>query len=121
MTQEQLNIVLEDHKLWLETNGEKGQRANLTNANLTRANLTRADLRYANLTNAGIPNFQLSKHRIIVSTKNQIQIGCKIHSPEFWLKNYKEIGKNEGYSEVEIEAYGVLIQYIINYVIPNML
>ena len=71
MEASKLNLILEQHKLWLETNGMQGQYANLTGAdlryvnlyyanltgaNLTGANLTGADLRYANLTNTILPD-----------------------------------------------------------------
>ena len=39
-----LNKTLERHKLWIETNGVQGQRANLQGADLTGANLQGADL-----------------------------------------------------------------------------
>lgn len=52
MTPEQLNNVLEQHKLWLGTNGAKGQRADLTSAYLVDADLTGANLTSAILTSA---------------------------------------------------------------------
>ena len=44
MDQQELNKILEQHKVWLETYGADGARANLD-----RANLQGADLRGANL------------------------------------------------------------------------
>lgn len=35
MTHQELKSVLEDHKLWLESKGEKGKRADLISAVLT--------------------------------------------------------------------------------------
>ena len=49
MTQEELNEILKQHKLWFDTKGEEGKRANLKGANLEYVNLTGADLRYAYL------------------------------------------------------------------------
>ena len=54
MEQAKLNKILENHKLWLKTNGEEGERANLSSADLSSAdlryaNLSSADLRYADL------------------------------------------------------------------------
>ena len=58
ITQEELEVLLRKHKLWLE-NKEGGERADLTGANLkwadlTGANLTRANLTWANLTGANL-------------------------------------------------------------------
>ena len=46
--------VLQEHKLWLETNGENGVRANLRGANLEDANLRGANLEDANLEGANL-------------------------------------------------------------------
>ena len=54
MEQEKLDKILEQHKLWLESDGEKGERANLIRANLTDANLIRANLTGANLRGADL-------------------------------------------------------------------
>ena len=58
MTQEELNVILDKHKKWL--NGEAGGKgadlceANLRGANLRGANLCGANLRYANLHGANL-------------------------------------------------------------------
>ena len=54
-----ISQIIEQHALWLDTNGKEGSRANLTRANLygvnlKRANLTRANLYGANLTRADL-------------------------------------------------------------------
>ena len=54
MKQEELNKILAEHKLWLETGGEEGKRANLRGANLEGANLITANLIDANLTRASL-------------------------------------------------------------------
>ena len=53
MTQEELNIVLEKHKKWLDEK-EGGERANLRGADLGDANLRSADLRLADLSGADL-------------------------------------------------------------------
>ena len=65
MTQEELNKILEDHKLWIKTGGEKGARADFKGANLIRinlagANLAKADLSETNLSwaNLSLANFE---------------------------------------------------------------
>ena len=49
ISQEELNKILKLHELWLDTNGEEGKCADLSNADLRGANLRCSDLRYANL------------------------------------------------------------------------
>ena len=65
MTPAKLEKILTDHKLWLETDGKEGRRADLANANLTGANLhganlTGANLHGANLTQADLRNADLA-------------------------------------------------------------
>ena len=48
--QEELNKVLKLHKLWLNTDGKEGERADLTDVNLAGADLRGIDLRGADLT-----------------------------------------------------------------------
>lgn len=55
MEQAKLNKILDEHKKWLRTNGNEGQRANLRYADLSYANLRSADLRYANLDYSAFP------------------------------------------------------------------
>ena len=47
ISQEELNKILRDHKLWLK--GEGGKRADLSYTNLRCANLSNANLSNANL------------------------------------------------------------------------
>ena len=61
LSEEELNNVLEQHKLWLDTDGDEGARANLSKADLYRANLSEADLRRANLYRANLSNVSLYK------------------------------------------------------------
>jgi len=49
-----INQIIEQHALWLDTAGEEGSRANLEGANLARANLVRANLEGANLACANL-------------------------------------------------------------------
>jgi len=60
----ELNTILDQHRLWIESDRKQGKRANLQgadlqganlqNANLWNANLRGADLRGANLWNANL-------------------------------------------------------------------
>ena len=56
----ELNQVLEQHKIWIESAGKHGQRANLEYANLTGASLKGANLRDANLTRANLARADLA-------------------------------------------------------------
>ena len=53
---EAIKIVLEQHKLWVETCGQQGNQANFRNANLEYANLEGANLKDANLEDANLKN-----------------------------------------------------------------
>ena len=50
----ELKSILDQHRLWVETNRVQGTRANLTGANLKDANLWRANLNSADLTGANL-------------------------------------------------------------------
>ena len=54
MNQKELDKILENHKLWLKTNGEQGKKADLSYANLRSADLRYADLSYADLSSADL-------------------------------------------------------------------
>ena len=65
MNKEKLDKILENHKLWLRTSGEQGERADLRSADLRSAdlrsaNLNYADLRYADLSYADLSYADLS-------------------------------------------------------------
>ena len=65
MTKEELAVVLEKHKLWLD--GIKDgvcadlRRANLTDADLSGADLRRADLRWADLSGADLNGIKVDE------------------------------------------------------------
>jgi len=54
MEASELKEILDQHKLWLSTSGQGGQRANLSGADLYCADLTGADLRDADLRDADL-------------------------------------------------------------------
>lgn len=56
-----INQVIKQHALWLETDGEKGSRASLIGANLTGADLNGANLTRANLTRASLYGANLTR------------------------------------------------------------
>ena len=53
-TKKELKEILDQHSLWLDSDGEKGCRADLTGADLTWANLFEVDLTWAALTGANL-------------------------------------------------------------------
>lgn len=92
--------------------------ANLSEANLVRADLIRADLSEANLSDAKLnilcadfvkgADLQVIsmglRHRM-VRYENTVTIGCLSLTIDYWLENFKTIGRNHNYSEVEIRCY----------------
>jgi len=52
---------------------------------------------------------QGTKHFINICAKGKLKIGCKCFEISFWLKNFREIGEKEGYSESEINEYEMYI------------
>ena len=49
MKQPEMKAILQDHHLWLQSDGKQGKRVNLHGASLVGASLQGADLEYANL------------------------------------------------------------------------
>ena len=56
---------------------------------------------------------QGSKHAITNSAYGKLAIGCEIHTFAEWKKNYKAIGKANGYTPEQIKEYGLHIAYVI--------
>ena len=49
ITQKELNKIAEEHKLWIDTKGDKGKRANLKNIDLSKLCLSNIDFSEARL------------------------------------------------------------------------
>ena len=60
ITKEELETILEQHKLWSDSNGKDGKRANLTGADLSDADLMFANLTFADLSGAILSGADLS-------------------------------------------------------------
>ena len=100
MNQRDLDKILADHKLWLDTEGEQGQRANLKGAYLRGAYLTDADLTWANLIdikNKFIFTFSVGKH-FAYYCDGFIKIGCITKTVSEWLTEYNTVGKGNNYN-----------------------
>lgn len=78
--------------------------AHLGGANLNKVNLTGANLTGANLTDTCIVGFYIKKD-FGYFYNNTVKILCEEHSLDYWLKNYKQIGKMQGYSKDDIYNY----------------
>ena len=60
MKASELKAIIESHKLWLDSDGKKGRKANLSGANLRGANLSEANLTCAYLTSASLSGADLT-------------------------------------------------------------
>ncbi len=60
MNKGDLQNILDQHNLWLSTEGEDGSRANLSGADLSGANLRGADLYGADLNGADLSGANLT-------------------------------------------------------------
>ena len=60
ITKSALKTILEQHKLWLDSNGKEGKIADLSGADLTGADLRCADLRFAILYGANLTSANLT-------------------------------------------------------------
>ena len=112
-----------------DLSGADLSRANLSWANLSGANLSRADLSGAILSEANLSWVNLLDTKLnntivpvsgpIRSFKfdnfianyysNILHVGCLSHPIEYWEENYKQIGKDNNFTDLEIEMYGLFI------------
>lgn len=67
MTQEELNVILDKHKMWL-SGKEGGEKADLRGADLRRADLREADLRGVRLSEAILSEANLSRANLDYSS-----------------------------------------------------
>ena len=72
----ELNQVLEQHKLWIETNGAEGQRANLFDAELYCAYLAGTDLRDVNLIGANLARANLWGANLYAANLTGANLNC---------------------------------------------
>ena len=84
--------------------------ANLSGADPYGANLSRADLKETILEGKAILSFQFEKHTAYFYGSDEIRIGCHALPINEWLENHSKIGKEEGYSDKQIEMYGNFIK-----------
>ncbi|HGJ5874728.1 MAG TPA: pentapeptide repeat-containing protein [Arsenophonus apicola] len=119
MNNDELRKILDEHKVWVDSMGKNGRKANLWGANLIRAdlqgadlqganlweaNLIRADLQGANLQGANLQGANLIRadlpdhtfmimgetYPITITNGEYLRAGCQHHSVEKWRQFSKE-------------------------------
>jgi len=96
-------------------NGADLREADLLGANLRGADLREADLLGANLYGANLPIVHIKgTANLLQYLTENITIGCEFHSLEYWLIMYDVIGRENNYTESQIEEYGNYIKSIKN-------
>ena len=116
MEQSELKEILDQHKLWIETNGAEGKRANLYDANLTGANLTGADLEGANLTGANLTGANLGGADLtganltnaILPDISWIIPGCLVQLNRIKYDFYLE--KEDKWENIIQDSFGFIVQ-----------
>lgn len=121
MDQIKIKNILDIHKLWLDSNKQKGIRANLacanlryanlTDANLTDADLSGADLSGADLTDAKLRGAYLHRANLtnaILPDISWIKAGCLVQlnriKYDFFLR------KESKYENFVQDSFGFIIQ-----------
>ena len=121
MDQIKIKNILDIHKLWLDSNKQKGIRANLACANLRYANLTdadltdaylfRANLTDANLTGANLTGADLDSANLtnaILPDISWIKAGCLVQLNEVKYGFYQS--KESKWENFTQDSFGFIIQ-----------
>lgn len=82
MNTDELKTILEQHKLWLDTNGKAGKRADLLGADLLGA-----DLRYTNMPGADLRGVGLRDADIIYANTNRALFDTEENTEKQGTKN----------------------------------
>ena len=91
MNTDELRKILDEHKVYVESFGERGSRANLRDANLRGANLRGANLPDHTYVIMG------EKYPITITNGEYLRAGCQHHTIEDWRKFTKrEIAEMDG-------------------------
>lgn len=87
--------------------------ANLFGADLSGADIRRTLLHGVRLAGAILPHpvyqFFVGNHEAI-ATPTELSIGCECHPWEYWLKEYKNVGKAFKYSPADIKKHSIMIK-----------
>ena len=76
MDRDELERVLKQHKLWLESKGAKGARASFQYTNLCKANLTNAHLQIARLLGANLQGANLQGANLHDADLSAANLSC---------------------------------------------
>ena len=76
LSQAELDRVLQQHSLWMQTGGVQGERADLSHTDLSHAALIGADLTRANLTGANLTGANLSRASLWCANLTRAQISA---------------------------------------------
>jgi hypothetical protein len=76
ITARELSKILQEHKKWIDTDEEEGEKADLSHANLSRANLNGANLRGADLSGAILSGADLSDTNLSNAKLNGAGLGA---------------------------------------------
>jgi len=83
-TAEDLKKILDDHRLWRESCGEAGKRADLRGASLRGAYLCHVNLSGARGNRREVKSIHTIKYDV-VWTDTVLAIGCEQHTIDEWL------------------------------------
>lgn len=109
--EEELKNILDDHKLWLDSDKQKGKCANLSNTDLSRVNLSyvdlsNVDLSYANLAHANLYHTNL----IYADLSNTVLIKTKLRE----VVTQNTIGKKIIAAQINTSRKNNLISYWVD-------
>jgi hypothetical protein len=114
ISEQELKVILDKHGKWLrkEPDGEKAnlRSADLRSADLRWADLRSANLRWADLSSADLLVFKFQQHWAYFTFDGALRIGCIVMPISEWEIGFKEIGKENNYSDLQIEMYGDFIK-----------
>ena len=93
-------------------------KADLSGADLSEANLSRANLSGADLIFTCVKVFCIGGHMAYLNHKF-LTIGCEEHTIEHWMREGKNIAKQNGYTDKQAYDYGNLVWYINEFLIEG--
>ncbi len=89
--------------------------ANLRSADLSGADLSCANLRSADLSCANLIIFQFQRNQAFYTFDGTLRIGCQVLPIIEWFETFEAIGKQNEYSEEQIQMYGEFIKSCFNH------